>query len=161
MAGMTIGELATRTGLRVSAIRYYQRRGLLPAREAGDTWQRFGPDVAGRLTVIALAKSAGFSLDEIGVLLAALYGPTSPTGTWQAMGEAKLAEIDAQIARLHQMRRLLAAALAQCHLDPDRNQIISIALNWASPSPGLPAQVPAIPRQQPKRRGSPGGRQAS
>ena len=146
MAGMTIGELATRTGLRVSAIRYYQRRGLLPAREAGDTWQRFGPDVVGRLTVIALAKSAGFSLDEVGVLLAALYGPTSPTRTWQAMGEAKLAEVDAQIARLHQMRRLLAAALAQCHLDPDRNQIISTALNWASTSPGLPAQVPAIPR---------------
>jgi DNA-binding transcriptional MerR regulator len=141
MEGMTIGELAARTGLRVSAIRYYQRRGLLPARDATGAWQRFSPDLVGRLTVIALAKGCGFSLDEIGVLLAALYGPASPTRTWQAMGEAKLAEIDAQIARLHQVRQLLVDALAQCPLDLDRNQIISTALDWASaasPSLGAP-----------------------
>jgi MerR family transcriptional regulator, redox-sensitive transcriptional activator SoxR len=147
MAGMTIGELAARTGLRVSAIRYYQRRGLLPAPDTGGAWQRFGADVVGRLTVIALAKSAGFSLDEIGVLLAALYGPTSPASSWQAMGEAKLAEVDAQIARLHQMRRLLTDALAQCHLDPGRNQIIATALDWASTSPRPPAPAQGSPAQ--------------
>jgi DNA-binding transcriptional MerR regulator len=142
---MTIGELAARTGLRVSAIRYYQRCGLLPARDPGSAWQHFSPDTVGRLTVITLAKSCGFSLDEIGVLLAALYSPASPTRTWQAMGEAKLAEVDAQITRLQQMRRLLVEALAQCHLDLDRNQIIATALDWASSGPGPAHPVPAAP----------------
>lgn len=72
------------------------------------------------------------SLDEIGVLLEALYAPAPPAATWQAMGEAKLAELDALIARLYQMRGLLSEALVQCHLDPDRRQIIATALDWAS-----------------------------
>jgi len=42
MASMTIGELAAKTGLRVSAIRYYQRRGLLASPDTGGAWQRFG-----------------------------------------------------------------------------------------------------------------------
>jgi hypothetical protein len=54
------------------------------------------------------------------------------------MGEAKLAEVDAQITRLRQRRCLLTGALAQCHLDPGRDQIISAALDWASTTPGLP-----------------------
>jgi MerR family redox-sensitive transcriptional activator SoxR len=128
---LTIGQLAARTGLSVSAIRFYQRRGLLPARQPASGWQRFGPDILARLTVIELAKGCGFTLEEIAVLLDALYAPGSPTATWQAMGEAKLAELDAQAARLQQMRRLLTEALSYCHLDLDRSQIITTALGWA------------------------------
>jgi MerR, DNA binding len=73
------------------------------------------------------------SLDETGVLLEALYAPAPPAATWRAMGEAKLAELDALIARLHQMRGLLSEALVQCHLDPDRRQIIATALDWPAP----------------------------
>jgi MerR family redox-sensitive transcriptional activator SoxR len=131
MDGMTIGQLAAHTGLSISAIRFYQRRGLMPARQPTGGWQRFGPDVVARLTVIELAKGCGFTLDEIAVLLDALYAPTSPTATWQAMGEAKLAELDAQATRLQQMRRLLTEALSYCHLDLDHSQIIATALDMA------------------------------
>jgi MerR family redox-sensitive transcriptional activator SoxR len=86
MDGMTIGQLAAHTGLSISAVRFYQRRGLLPARQPNGGWQRFGSDSLARLTVIKLAKDCGFTLDEIAVLLDALYAPTSPTATWQAMG---------------------------------------------------------------------------
>jgi hypothetical protein len=56
------------------------------------------------------------------------------------MGEAKLAEIEGQAARLQQMRRLLTEALSYRHLDMDRNQIIATALGWTdtqldTPSP--------------------------
>jgi DNA-binding transcriptional MerR regulator len=142
MDGMTIGQLAARTGLSISAIRFYQRRGLLPARQTNGGWQRFGPDSMARLTVIKLAKDCGFTLDEIAVLLDALYAPTSPTATWQAMGEAKLAEVDAQSARLQQMRRLLIEALSYCHLDLDRSQIIATALDWAD----RPSDQPSLAR---------------
>jgi len=131
---MRIGELATRTGLSISAIRYYQRRGLVPSRQVGSGWQRFGDEAVVRLIIITLAKDCGFSLDEISVLLDALYAPASPAATWQAIGEAKLAELDSQIARLQQMRSLLTSALDQCHLDPDRRQIIATALDWAGAS---------------------------
>ena len=131
MDGMTIGQLAAHTGLSISAIRFYQRRGLLPARQPNGGWQRFNSDTVGRLRVIELAKGCGFTLDEITELLDALYAPTSPTATWQRMGEAKLAEIDAQVARLQKMRRLLTEALSYCHLDLDRSQIIATALGWA------------------------------
>jgi hypothetical protein len=92
--------------------------------------------------VIELAKRCGFTLDQIAVLLEALYAPTSPTATWRAIGEAKLAEIDAQAARLQQMRRLLTEALSSCHLDLDRSQIIATALGMAD----RPQDQPSLPR---------------
>lgn len=78
---MRIGELATRTGLSISAIRYYQRRGLVPSRQVGSGWQRFGDEAVARLIIITPAKDCGFSLDEISVLLDALYAPASPAAT--------------------------------------------------------------------------------
>jgi MerR family redox-sensitive transcriptional activator SoxR len=139
---LTIGQLAARTGLSVSAIRFYQRRGLLPARQPSRGWQRFDPDAVARLTIIGLAKSCGFTLEEIAELLDALYAPTSPTATWQAMGEAKLAEIEAQAARLQQMRGLLTEALSYCQLDMDRSQIIATAFGWADTQ----LDTPPLPR---------------
>ena len=68
---MTIGQLATRTGLAPSAIRYYERRGLLPMPERGHGWHRYGSDTLSLLAVIELAKRTGFTLDEIAVLLQA------------------------------------------------------------------------------------------
>jgi DNA-binding transcriptional MerR regulator len=115
---------------------------LRSARHPGSSWQRFNWDTVGRLRVIELAKGCGFTLDEIAELLDALYAPTSPTATWQAMGEAKLAELDAQAARLQQMRRLLTEALSYCHLDLDRSQIIATALGWAD----SPQDQPSLPR---------------
>ena len=129
---MTIGELADRTGLAVSAIRFYQRRGLLPARDAGSGWQRYGPDTLARLAVIELAKGTGFSLDEIAQLLAAFDADGSPATTWQTLAEAKLADIDAQAARLHHMRDLLTEALTCSCMTLDRAQLVPAALGWAT-----------------------------
>src|SRR4030095_505725 len=130
----TIGQLAARTRLSVSAIRFYQRRGLLPARQPVSGWQRCGPDTLTRLGVIELAKRCGFTLDEVAELLGAMDPATdaSPAPTWKAMAEAKLAEIDAQGRRLHHMRALLTDALACSCLDLDRAQLIPAALDWVT-----------------------------
>jgi MerR family redox-sensitive transcriptional activator SoxR len=68
-ATMTIGQLAQRFGLKTSAIRYYERVGVLPppARESGQ--RRYGQDAVRRLEVLEVAKRAGFTLDEARLLL--------------------------------------------------------------------------------------------
>lgn len=143
MGEMTIGELATRSGLSISAIRFYQRRGLLPPRESGATWQRYGPETVARLAVIELAKRAGFTLDEIIELLRAADVDPSPAPAWQALAQAKIGEIDTQIAQLHQMRGLLAEALACSCLTLDRAALIPAALGWATDPARRPAGAPA------------------
>src|SRR3546814_8458106 len=73
---LTIGKLAQAGDVGVETIRYYQRRGLLdtPARSGGDGWgggiRRYGEDDLRRLRFIRAAQGAGFTLDEIGELLA-------------------------------------------------------------------------------------------
>jgi len=129
---MTIGELSRRSGLAVSAIRFYQRRGLLPARDGGRGWQRYGADTLSRLAVIDLAKRTGFSLDEIGALMAALDADGTLVPAWRALASAKLAEIEAQITRLGQMRELLTEGLACSCLTLPQVDLVPTALAWAA-----------------------------
>jgi DNA-binding transcriptional MerR regulator len=70
---LTIGQLAQRFGLKTSAIRYYERIGVLPEPERHSGQRRYGADAIKRLEVLDIAKRAGFSLDEARVLL---HGPT-------------------------------------------------------------------------------------
>src|SRR3989442_829672 len=67
---LTIGEIATRAGVRTSSIRYYESIGVLPEPERRNGQRRYGPEAVERLKVIAVAQQAGFSLSEIGELLA-------------------------------------------------------------------------------------------
>jgi MerR family redox-sensitive transcriptional activator SoxR len=134
---MTIGELSQITGLSVSAIRFYQKRGVLPARE-GDGWQRFDTTTLDRLAVIELAKSAGFNLDEIIRIFDAVDAdpdavPTEPA-IWQGLAEFKLAEIDALMARLQSMRSLLFDAMSLGYLSADRMHHIPATLGWTAPT---------------------------
>jgi DNA-binding transcriptional MerR regulator len=154
---MTIGDLSEITGLSPSAIRFYQRRGLLPARDVDSGWQRYGHEAVDRLAVIELAKHAGFTLDEVIRILDALNAdPDSVPATtpiWQGLAEAKLDDIDASIRRLQQMRQLLRDALDYSYLSPDRIRQVPAALGWAAEEPesaGLPGaglagtvQIPA------------------
>lgn len=143
---MTIGELSDITGLSVSAIRFYERRGLLPARDADGGWQRYGEDAVSRLAVIQLAKSAGFNLDETIRILDALdVDPDSVPATppiWRGLAEVKLIEIDTLIGRLQDMRRLLQDALTYSYLSPDRVRQVPAALGWTA---ALPDKLTALP----------------
>ena len=134
---MTIGDLSDITGLSISAIRFYQRRGVLPARDSGTGWQRFSHDTLDRLAVIELAKSAGFSLDEIIRILDAFDTDpdTAPAKAeiWHGLAEHKITDIDAQIARLEGMRQLLKDALDYSYISPDRARRATAALGWVDP----------------------------
>lgn len=115
---MTIAKLAREGGVGVETIRYYQRRGLMPeperpaAARSGGGVRRYGEDQLRRLRFIRSAQSAGFTLDEIGVLLA-----LDATDNWaraQAMARERLAALDARVAELQAAREALARLADRC-----------------------------------------------
>jgi MerR family transcriptional regulator, redox-sensitive transcriptional activator SoxR len=105
-ATLTIGELAQQVGFAPSAVRYYERQGLLdaPARSGG--WRRYTPRAIEVLTLVRLAKEAGFSLDEIRELLQG-FEPRELSGRWARLASAKLKELDERVAQIDHMRALL------------------------------------------------------
>jgi MerR family redox-sensitive transcriptional activator SoxR len=109
-ATLGIGEVAREAGLSVSAIRFYERNGLLPEAERVGGKRRFGVDVVRRLGVIDVAKQAGFSLDEIRALLDSIDRGAPAHEELQALAAHKLPEMDALIERARAMRDWLAVA---------------------------------------------------
>jgi MerR family transcriptional regulator, redox-sensitive transcriptional activator SoxR len=105
---LTIGQLARRAGLAASAIRFYERSGVLPAPERVGGQRRYGPDALRRLEVVAVAKRAGFTLGEARVLL-------ESGEPLRDLAARKLPEVEALIARAEEMRSwLLAASDCEC-----------------------------------------------
>lgn len=111
-ATLGIGQLADRAGVSVSAIRFYERQGLLPEPERVGGQRRYTEEAVRRLSIIDVAKQAGFSLDEIGVLLASTDRGAPAHEQLRALASRKLTEVDALIERTQRMRRWLAAARA-------------------------------------------------
>jgi MerR family redox-sensitive transcriptional activator SoxR len=107
---LTIGEIARRAGLNVSAIRYYEAEGLLPTppRVAGQ--RRYSHDTLSRLGVIDVAKRAGFSLDDIRVLLESSDNGEPAHNRLQELAERKLPEVDELIRRAELVRAWLKTA---------------------------------------------------
>jgi|HubBroStandDraft_1064217.scaffolds.fasta_scaffold70778_3 MerR family redox-sensitive transcriptional activator SoxR len=101
---LTIGEVAKKAGLRASAIRFYEKIGLLakPIRCGGQ--RRYDPAVLGRLALLQRARDCGFTLEEAGRFF---NDCGLPSERWQRVARKKLAELDALTERLAAMRELL------------------------------------------------------
>src|SRR5262245_34988142 len=109
---IAIGDLAQRTGLASSALRYYERAGLLsPTARAGGRRQ-YGSSSAERVAVIRLCQDAGFTLREIRALLTAW---SRRSRLWAPLAKAKLRELDARIAQAERAKTLVRHALACPH----------------------------------------------
>jgi len=106
---MPIGEAARRSGIAVSAIRYYEELGLLAAAGRSSGRRRFGEDAVIRLRIISVLQQAGFSLEEIRTLLRG--GPDGARVRHQLV-QAKLREVEQAIARLEAVATGLEAALS-------------------------------------------------
>jgi MerR family transcriptional regulator, redox-sensitive transcriptional activator SoxR len=111
MEGMTIGEVGRRAGLQPSAIRYYERLGLLPKPGRVGGKRRYDATVLEWLSLIALAREAGFTMAEIKRLVVGFKPGTLPAARWKELATRKLAEIDATVARAERMRAVLRIAL--------------------------------------------------
>lgn len=111
---LAIGELARRTGTATSALRYYERIGLLPPAERARGRRHYPPATLERLAFVRLCQDAGFTLTEICELLVA-------TGrrrrSWSGLAERKVDELDSRIAEAQRAKKLLKQALACPHRD--------------------------------------------
>ena len=108
MGRITISEVAKRTGLATSAIRYYEREGLIPPAPKEGGRRVYDADVLDRIAVIRLAKDAGMTIAETKQLLGPIGRGRPAAVAWQKMTRDKLGEIDEQIARLEKMKNVLA-----------------------------------------------------
>jgi MerR family transcriptional regulator, redox-sensitive transcriptional activator SoxR len=109
-ATLSIGQVAARAGVNVSAIRYYERHGLLPEPERVAGRRRYTDEAIRRLGVIGVAKRAGFSLAEVRFLLDRTDAGAPAHEQLQALAARKLPEVDALIERAQAMRGWLTIA---------------------------------------------------
>jgi MerR family transcriptional regulator, redox-sensitive transcriptional activator SoxR len=107
---LTIGQVARAAGINASAIRYYEREGLLPQPPRTGGQRRYGDEAVRRLEVIDIAKRAGFSLDEIRQLLDTSDAGEPSHPQLRALAERKLPEVEALAARAEAMRAWLEMA---------------------------------------------------
>jgi len=100
--------VAARTGLSVSAIRYYETQGLVVSERSSGGQRRFARAVIRRLSFILIAQKLGLSLDEIGDALRRLPDNRTPTASdWTKISARIRSRIDDQIAALTRMRERL------------------------------------------------------
>jgi MerR family redox-sensitive transcriptional activator SoxR len=107
MADMSIGEVADICGLAPSAIRYYEKAGLLPKPVRVSRQRRYGAEVIGRLRLLQVAREAGFSIAETRTFVSGFPAATPPALRWRTLAKRKLAEIEAQMQQLRRMQTLL------------------------------------------------------
>ena len=146
---MRIGELAKRTGLAPSRIRFYEKSGLIGGIERkGNGYREYGPEVLWMLEIIAGAQSAGFSLDEIRSLLPDAQQSWHHEALLEGLTR-KIAEIEVLQTRLEQNKAQLQNAIESIRNRPeemacaDRPQWILNQLREGSRAPKEASQVPS------------------
>jgi DNA-binding transcriptional MerR regulator len=139
MSVLDISEVARRSGVPASTLRYYEERGLIASIGRRGLRRLFGPAILDRLALISLGRAAGFSLDEIAAMFTAEHAPQFD----RTALSAKADEIDRTIARLAAMRdglRHAAACRAPSHMEcPTFRRILKAAASGAfePPTPAL------------------------
>ncbi len=112
---LTRGELAKRGRVNIETIRYYERRGLLPnPPRSASGYRLFSAEDARKVRFIKRAQELGFSLDEIGELLALRVSSKSTQGEVRKLAEAKIADIEEKIKSLRSMKNALERLTAAC-----------------------------------------------
>jgi MerR family redox-sensitive transcriptional activator SoxR len=109
---LTIGELAARSGLATSALRYYEKLGLIHATRTGGNQRRYPRSELRRVAFIRIAAQVGVSLEEIGAALAELPAGRTPTkADWQRLSRRWHDRLQERIALLERLRDDLAGCI--------------------------------------------------
>jgi DNA-binding transcriptional MerR regulator len=131
VGGLDITEVAQRSGVPASTLRFYEEKGLIASVGRRGLRRVFGPAVLERLALIALGSAAGFSLDEI----ARMFAPDGRPRIDRALLAAKAQELDRTIRKMSAMRdglRHAAACPAPSHMEcPTFRRLMGAALSGA------------------------------
>lgn len=119
MPELTIGRVAKAAGVNVETIRYYQRRKLLaePAKPFGGV-RRYSDEIVARVRFIKRAQQLGFTLEEVQNLLALEDGQSCRKT--HDLAVKKLALVEARVADLNRIRRMLKTLIAECETSSGR-----------------------------------------
>jgi DNA-binding transcriptional MerR regulator len=136
---LDIAEVAQRSGVPASTLRYYEEKGLIASTGRRGLRRLFDPGVLERLALIAVGRAAGFSLEEIGVM----FSPDGKLSIDRKMLSAKADDLDRTIRRLSAMRdglRHAAVCKAPSHMEcPKFRRILRAAAAGAIGSRGKKA----------------------
>jgi MerR family redox-sensitive transcriptional activator SoxR len=108
---MTIGELAAQSGLKPSAIRFYEKTGLLPAPNRKNGRRVYASEATHRLFLVAFAKQTGFSLPEIKLLLHGFPQTVTAGDRWRKLATSKIQQLEASIAKARAMEQMLRSIM--------------------------------------------------
>lgn len=109
---LTVGEVAHRSGFATSALRYYEREGLLTATRTSGGQRRYERNVLRRLAFIRAARNIGLSLEEVREALLRLPGGRTPNkADWAALSRSWRSRLDEQIEALQALRDGLDACI--------------------------------------------------
>ena len=112
MDTLSIGYVAQRTGVAVSALRYYEREGLVRAERTGGGQRRYPRDTLRRIAFIRIAQQVGLNLEEIRNALSGLPDDRTPTKSdWTRLSKAWRPRLDDQIAALTRLRDNLTSCI--------------------------------------------------
>lgn len=117
MAELTISEIGRRSGLRPSAIRYYEQEKILPPTRRVRGQRRYDASILNRLAVIRKAQEAGFTLQEIRQLLLGAGRSAPISARWRKLAEVKIKELDARMEQIRTMKDLLVRLQACCRCE--------------------------------------------
>ena len=102
---LTVGEVAARSGFASSALRFYERQGLVQATRTSGGQRRYERSVLRRLAFVRAARNVGLTLEEVAAALAALPGGRTPTrADWSRLSRGWRRRLDEQIAALTALR---------------------------------------------------------
>jgi MerR family transcriptional regulator, redox-sensitive transcriptional activator SoxR len=117
MAEFTISEVARQVGVQASAIRYYEKIGLLPPARRVSGQRRYDSTMLYRLAVIQRARQLGFTLDEMRQLFFGVRSAARASERWQQLSRRKMAELDDLMDGIESVRRLLSRMMKNCRCE--------------------------------------------
>ena len=134
---LTIGEVAARSGVATSALRFYEAEGLIASERTDSGHRRYPRSVLRRVAFIVFAQKIGLSLEEVGVELAKLPRNRAPErGDWAKLSSGWTKRIDQRIAELERMKAGLTECIGCGCLSLDRCQLSNPGDKVARQGPG-------------------------
>ena len=123
---LTIGEVSARSGVPPSALRFYERRGLIAAARTDGNQRRYDRSVMRRLAFIQAGRAAGISLERIGSALGSLPVSRTPSRRdWERLSNRWRDDLDARIETLQALRERLTTCIGCGCLSIDRCELLN------------------------------------
>jgi MerR family redox-sensitive transcriptional activator SoxR len=134
---LTVGEVAARSGVSVSALHFYERKGLIRSHRTGGNQRRYDRDVLRRVSLIQFAQEVGISLAEVGSSLSGLPEGRPPSRSdWERISKTWAVDLDRRIASLQALRQKLAGCIGCGCLSIDRCKIFNAEDHLAAQGSG-------------------------